>query len=383
MGNAHKIGIALIAGVLALGLLLGRGGLGALLDDAWDGGGALAEAEWRASEATTPSLSLEEEAPEPLRTFGHLGEPPAPRGVYPHLQVGAPGEMRTKKHAFAFEGRDYTVNVAIDNALYEAAAAADHRMTEIPGESEAEMKIAYYRYLIQDPAQAPVIADVAAQLRAAAEKRKLDRDRYVELVAKYVQSMPYDFEKLAADDRQDRFPVETIMKGTGVCGDKSLLMAALLAHEGFDVALLLFSDEKHMAVGIAGPGAPYKESGYLFVETTNLTYVSEIPETFVSGIQLTSDPLVIPVGKGSRRYGAAAGVARIIRVRDAAHPAGEALVDDASSRLLTPAEAAAANSRLGLVNEAQFRLSAIDDHEDERLDRVQALAWIDKNCWWD
>lgn len=381
LSRAERFGVSLIAVFLAVGLLLGRGGLGVVVRDARGASERLLESVGITRSAGATSSPGESSEPPP--TLGHLGEPPRPRLVYPHLRAGASEGTLTAEHSFTFESRAYAVAVEVDAALYEAAGAAVHRMSEVSGESEAEMKIAYYRYMMQDREQAPLIAQVTKQLRTIAKRQKLDRDSYAELIAKYVQSMPYDVEKAATLGAQDQFPVETLVLGSGVCGDKSLLMAALLAHEGYDVALLLFDAEKHMAVGIAGPGSHYGDSGYLFVEATMPALVSEVPETFVSGIVLESDPLVIPVGEGSRGYGAAKSVARIISVREAAHEAGESLVKEASRRPLTREEAADVNRRIDLVNESQYMLGTIKDHEDERLDRTPALGWVDRNAWWE
>ena len=70
-----------------------------------------------------------------------------------------------------------------------------------------------------------------------------------------------------------KFPIETYVDKSGDCADKSLLLAGILSREGYNVALLSFPKESHMAVGVVCPGADYKNTGYAFVETTQLSFV--------------------------------------------------------------------------------------------------------------
>ena len=46
-----------------------------------------------------------------------------------------------------------------------------------------------------------------------------------------------------------------------MCGDKSVLLAALLAHEGYAVCAAGLRPEKHMAVGVLGPGDTLQRLG--------------------------------------------------------------------------------------------------------------------------
>jgi hypothetical protein len=271
----------------------------------------------------------------------------------------------------------------VDEALYDGAAASDRVISAPPEETEADRNTAYYRFMVQDPEQAPLIASVAKELRAIAEREGMGKDRYAELVAKYVQTIPYDFSKLNTEDATTRFPVQTLVDGAGVCGDKSLLLAGLLAHEGYRVSLLTFERENHMAVGIKGPGEGYKDAGYLFVESTAPAYVSEIPRNFISGVTLTSDPLVIPIGTGSSEYGSAAKVAGILGVRESAEDARDQLYREASQQRLTAEQAKMVNKRLRTAYDAQLRLQWVEGDEDKFLDRVPATRWIEKNAWWD
>lgn len=315
--------------------------------------------------------------------LGDLGEPPAPRQHYPHIVAQRGDAISSASHAFSFEGREFTVAVGIDPTIYWGAVASTRAVSTTNAESKDDVATAISRYMVQDPVQAAVIDSVCARLRTIADKRGLDSDRYVELIAKYVQTMPYDFDKLAVPTANARFPVETLVERTGVCSDKSMLMVALLAHEGYDVALLAFEAENHMTAGIKGPGTQYRNSGYLLIESTQPAYIAEIPEQFVSGIRLQSEAHVIPIGTGKTAYGSASRTARILQVRESAQAAGQALSASAQGKMLTVEQANKINAQLQTVYESQFMFSAIDGHAEKFLDSTAAELWIRKNCWWD
>jgi hypothetical protein len=159
----------------------------------------------------------------------------------------------------------------------------------------------YYRAFIDDPAQEDFYRDALSEFRRVREELNLDGDRYAELITVSVQSMPY---RVNGVDAPPRFPVETFAERTGDCDDKSLLLAGLLAREGYRVSLLLFQPENHVAVGIAAPGCRYRNTSYAYLETTNLSLVG-IPPVEIQGPipVLSSDPLVVPVGNGTIVYG--------------------------------------------------------------------------------
>ena len=315
-------------------------------------------------------------------------DPPAPRQTYPHIVPGDGEPLVVQSHSFGFNGSQVTVTPAVDPRVYRGAASAVRVMTELPGESRADWERTFNRFLVLDRAQSPAIDSVCRQLRAYATDKGLDRDQYLELLAKYVQSMPYATERLGDARAGQAFPIETIVDARGVCGDKALLLAALLSHEGYACALLTFDAERHAAVGVKGPGPTYPGTDYLFLETTSPTYVSEIPSVYVGGITLKSTPVVTPIGAGTGTYGAAADVARIVRARDRAAESAKQLLRNAEAQQLSASEARSVNAKLDQAFQAQLQLqSNVTDLSTgkvgEILDRTQAISWLNKNAWWE
>jgi hypothetical protein len=115
----------------------------------------------------------------------------------------------------------------------------------------------------------------------------------------FIQSIPYE----TSAQNPPKFPIETYADMSGDCDDKSLLLAGLLSREGYNVSLLSFAPESHMAVGVVCPGGEYVGTGYAFIETTNLSYPG-VPAADLGGrTTLRSSPRVIRIGNGTAIYG--------------------------------------------------------------------------------
>jgi hypothetical protein len=74
-------------------------------------------------------------------------------------------------------------------------------------------------------------------------------------VLAFVQSLPYEFDKLTTGyDEYPRYPMESMVDGgesAGVdCEDTVVLLITILRQMGYDVALLLFSSDEHMSAGV-------------------------------------------------------------------------------------------------------------------------------------
>jgi hypothetical protein len=161
--------------------------------------------------------------------------------------------------------------------------------------------------MVNDPAQDRMYSDLLAQFRKIRDDEGLSSDEYLELMAAYTQSLTYE----TTPDNPTKYPVETVVEGAGDCDDKSVLLAGLLSREGYKVALLAFTPESHMALGVGSADSLYKDTRYAYLETTNLSYVGVPPDELAGGIVLASEPLVIPVGNGTILYGSGAETAYI------------------------------------------------------------------------
>ena len=326
-------------------------------------------------------------APTLAATYDQKTVAPADGQIRPHI-VLTPGKSVTAPTTrFSFDGVRYEIKPHVDSAVYHGAKASTRLLAQPEGESDEAWSQTYYRSFAEDPAQQATVDDLASQLQRIRDRAGLDSDQYLELIAKYVQSIPYDNVSYESGKGHQRFPVETLVDGTGMCGDKSVLLGVLLAHEGYAVALLDFKPEKHMAVGVRGPGAAFGDTGWLFLETTGPCYVTDVPDTYLGGVKLTSEPTIITIGTGTKQYGAAADVARIVRARDGAESAASALYARARGEQLTRSQASVVNRKLDTAYRAtvSLRSNAVDSKGrpiGTFLDRMKAKEWVDRNAWW-
>src|SRR6185369_5459291 len=118
------------------------------------------------------------------------------------------------------------------------------------------------------------ISELAQSIKAIGEEKKLDANQIVELVASFVQTIPYDYDEFNNREvvvPKIDYPYETLYKNTGICSDKSYLAYSLLRELGYGASFFEFPEDQHIAVGVECP-LEYSNygSGYCFLETTSL-----------------------------------------------------------------------------------------------------------------
>lgn len=202
-------------------------------------------------------------------------------------------------HQFPFEKNEVALAIPINVSVYEGAKQAD-KSTMIHGNvSEAIWLAGTYRAMVNDPAQEELYSGILSDLNKTRHSQGLTDDEYLELIAVYIQSLRYE----TKEQNPAKFPIETVVDRAGDCDDKSLLLAGLLSHEGYQVAVLLFSPEAHMAIGVGSVDYVYKNSGYAFVETTNYSFIGVPTDKLGENLTLYSDPVIIPISNGTKLYG--------------------------------------------------------------------------------
>lgn len=236
---------------------------------------------------------------------GDSAEPPTPRVVtatgdarFPAIAAeGAPAKSRVT-YRFLFEGRKHKISIKVDEAVYQGARNAE-KVAVVPVEmKDADLSTEFQAALMNDPNLEPFYDTLLGELRRVKQQLGLDDDRYQELLISFVQQIDY------CNDHADnpKFPIETFVEKCGDCDDKSRLLGALLTREGFDVVLLLFSEEAHMAVGLKAPPLDYKGTGYGYVETTSPALIGFLADENTN-VRISSTPKVVPVGDGKKTYG--------------------------------------------------------------------------------
>ncbi|MDD1704166.1 MAG: hypothetical protein LUP97_02900, partial [Methanoregula sp.] len=238
----------------------------------------------------------------------------------------SPGTIE-RAYTFPFSQTNVTVRANASVAVYEGARNGV-TYTVAPHGSPIELLApGYYQAFIDDAHQDPFYTGLLCDLSSIRSRYSLTDDEYLELTTNFVQSFPYDTEGGLHPDNPPRFPVQTFVDGTGDCDDKSLLLAGLLSREGYDIVLFLFIPEHHMAIGVRNSSFAFRNTGYMFIETTGPVLVGEVPSRLAIAEKYDPDnrngnltianstPLVIRVGTGTKGYTSASETAYILGAR--------------------------------------------------------------------
>ncbi len=114
------------------------------------------------------------------------------------------------------------------------------------------------------------------------------------LALAFVQSIPYASELC----EYPRYPLEMLVERKGDCEDAAILAAALLLQMRFDVVLLAFLAEDHMALGIRvipptpveDPPYAWNGGAYYYLEATSVGWeIGEVPKRY------RSQPTIVPL----------------------------------------------------------------------------------------
>jgi hypothetical protein len=201
-------------------------------------------------------------------------------------------------HSYPFEQSEITITVPVSDAVYQGAKLANKEVTIYGNISENEWITDIYQSMVNDPAQEGMYDAITREFKQIKNDKNLSDDEYLELITTFVQSLRYE----TLTDNPAKFPVETVVEGSGDCDDKSLLLAGLLSRESYRVALMSFGPEQHMAVGVAANDYFYKNTTYTYIETTNFSFVGIPTDTLKGDLTLQSNPIVIPIGNGTKLY---------------------------------------------------------------------------------
>jgi hypothetical protein len=223
-------------------------------------------------------------------------------GTYTPLTVAPKaGESSVvRDFTFMYRGISYSVSIPVNMSFYNAAVISPNKAL-MPKDTNDP---ALCREMLQDPAMNNFFNDVAekvGKLRYAGGNI-LNDDEYLELLVSFVQQMPSE-----ETAQPPCYPVEIVYASKGNSIEKSILLAGILAREGYDAALLVSPGRNISAAGIrvhSGINAPAlrlfsSDRGmYAYVDTTTTRLIGIYPE----GYETAPNPVVIPVGSGTTMY---------------------------------------------------------------------------------
>lgn len=205
------------------------------------------------------------------------------------------GPSRVVGWTFFYRGRRIDVRVHVPERQIAAARELESEPVFMSG---GALREAYMSTLVRTQAEGAVVAAVASELRGWRNRLALDDDAYLELISRAVQDIPYGTPRPRVAP-----PAAFLADGSGVCSERSVLLAALMLHEGYDTAVLIFDSQRHVAVGVRGSGSGFEGSGYALIETTRDSYVGEVGDELAGRSEIIRAPQLVRVG-GTRAYGA-------------------------------------------------------------------------------
>ena len=157
--------------------------------------------------------------------------------------------------------------------------------------------VSYWVDMAKDSKDDSYIDQMIQQINSAAIAKQYNAVQKLNFVIAFVQSLPYTVDiETTPYDEYPRYPIETLFDRGGDCEDTSILVAALLDRMGYDVALLLLENAKHMAVGILITGVygtyyEYDGKKYFYIETTGDGWqIGQIPPS-ITDTRATIYPL--------------------------------------------------------------------------------------------
>lgn len=201
-------------------------------------------------------------------------------------------------YTWYYKSKTYSIFLKFSKKLVEDYAAKP-RTYKCYEPCPSDWETQYYMQFIYDVKQDELIKDLINQMNETANKNSKD-EKLMSIMA-FVQSIPYNTKSISSSHVMLRYPYETLYMNKGMCGDKTLLAAGIAAKLGYGIALFVYDNENHMALGLK---CPYEfsnyQSGYCFLEmTANCSRLTDNTGNYISVGKLETVPRILIVSNGS------------------------------------------------------------------------------------
>lgn len=203
---------------------------------------------------------------------------------------GAPAEVTWP---VLYRGGLFKVTVHVYPSEIEAGRQLDTAWVFGSGGS---VRARYVRSLVRTQAESRLVGELAAELRGIRHRLALSDDEYLELMMRTVQDIPY-----GQIGDEIAMPAEVVTNGQGVCTEKSVLLGALMVHEGWDTTLIVLEGKDHVALGVRSDGPRFRDLPYAYIETTRSAALGECANEYLGWGPIGDRPTVIELG-GHKRY---------------------------------------------------------------------------------
>lgn len=172
-----------------------------------------------------------------------------------------------------YKGKSYSLDQKLYDSYYQFYNALPAQ-SFFNGESLIQELEKRNGLFVSETDEDSTISDLTRSIKSIGEKNNLNANQIVELVASFVQTIPYDYDEFNNREfvvPKIDYPYETLYKNKGICSDKSYLAYSLLRELGYGASFFQFPEDQHIAVGVECPQEYSNyDSGYCFLETTSL-----------------------------------------------------------------------------------------------------------------
>ena len=206
----------------------------------------------------------------------------------------------TMNYSYVLRGSNGTISFTVYGGIYDYLLKhPDDTISYYgapPTEEEATATIVH-RY-VNEPVEQGEILKLAEAIEAITPVQ----DDQVRIAISLVQNIPYNYSEESSNSTHLKYPYEVLYTDSGVCEEKSMLLAGLLQDLGYGCVLFDFTNVSHMAVGIECPAQYAYYPNYAFVESTAPTITTFWQGNYgpTHSIKLPSTPdFVIPICNGS------------------------------------------------------------------------------------
>ncbi|MDR2855917.1 MAG: tetratricopeptide repeat protein [Methanomicrobiales archaeon] len=167
---------------------------------------------------------------------------------------------------FTINGTRYTITIPVNKNLYLAAHEGNRDISFTGPCYSSELYESRWSTLAMQPIWNDFYATITSELEYILYNNpELSDKSLIDVAEAWIQSIQYRTMNAA----RTLFPVEVLYERAGDCDDKALLVASLLAYNGYDAAII-----EYVGHAVAGVGAKDCNGtpGYLFLETTTTQY---------------------------------------------------------------------------------------------------------------
>lgn len=195
---------------------------------------------------------------------------------------------------YTLRGKKEDINYTVYRGLNDYLAGLDRKVWYLDYENPPTDEYMELRFITESH-QSKYISPLVDKIKQVTD----NSDDQARIAISIVQTMPYDWDTYNNQSATGKYPYETLYDQTGVCGDKSKLLALILKELGYGVVLFNFNLESHEAVGIKCPMEySYQNSGYCFIESTTPSIITDSQGNYVGAGELISIPNIYLVSDG-------------------------------------------------------------------------------------